>query len=68
MRIEQTIDGNREAAIFNAEASGQYTIIFVFWLLVFSASSQTNITEIHPVRLTRLHIQLCYPTNLYPTR
>lgn len=51
MRIEQTIDGNREAAIFNANASGQYTIIFALWLLVFS-----------------LHIQLCYPTNLYPTR
>lgn len=41
--VEQTINGNGDSASEDAPLSGQYTILFALWLLVFSASSQLMI-------------------------
>jgi predicted MFS family arabinose efflux permease len=44
MRTEQTLRASRDVASdADAPASGEYTILFALWLLVFSASSQLMI-------------------------
>ncbi len=43
MRVEETINGSSDLATEDMTPSGQYTILFALWLLVFSASSQLMI-------------------------
>ncbi len=43
MRVEETINGSGDLASEDIASSGQYTILFALWLLVFSASSQLMI-------------------------
>ena len=43
MRLEETITASGDSANETVAPSGQYTILFALWLLVFSASSQLMI-------------------------